>query len=40
MLFAQMSLTILSTTNLFEHYGLERKVLNADKPNEKKIYEP
>ncbi|TNV78476.1 hypothetical protein FGO68_gene3839 [Halteria grandinella] len=39
-LFAQMSLTILSTTNLFEHYGLERKVLNADKPNEKKLYEP
>ncbi|TNV78782.1 hypothetical protein FGO68_gene8761 [Halteria grandinella] len=40
LLFAQLSLMILTTTNYAEHYGLVRKVINADKPNEKKIYEP
>jgi hypothetical protein len=33
-------MNLLVCTNYVEHYGLPRKQLNADKPNEKPIYEP
>ena len=38
--YAQINIMLLTSTNYVEHYGLPRKQLNADKPNEKPVYEP
>ena len=38
-MYASIVLFMVDSTNYVEHYGLVRKHLNADKPNEEPIYE-